>query len=245
MKNLFEKIKNEMVRAKEFAFSLRKQEVSKSEIASMIDHTLLSPDARAEQIENLCFEAIKYRFHSVCVNPFRVSLASEKLESTNIKVASVIAFPFGATSSKAKAEETRRALSDGADEFDMVINIGALKDSEYERVYNDIRAVVEEASGRIVKVIIESALLNFEEKVAACVISKEAGALFVKTSTGYSKGGAVAEDVALMRFIVGDKLGVKASGGIHTYEDAVKMIQAGANRIGASHSVEIVSSDNR
>ncbi len=241
MEDLLEKIKSEIIRARGFAFLPHKQEISKSEVASIIDHTLLSPDAKARQIENLCLEAVNYKFHSVCVNPFRVSLASEKLEGTNVKVASVIAFPFGATSSKAKAEETRQALSDGADEFDMVINIGALKDSEYEKVYDDIKAVVEEASGRIVKVIIESALLSFEEKIAACVISKEAGALFVKTSTGYSKGGAVAEDVALMRFVVGDKIGVKASGGIHTYEDAVKMIQAGATRIGASHSVEIVS----
>ncbi len=240
MEDLSGKIKNEIIRAKKFVFSPSKREISKPEIASMIDHTSLSPNASAKQIEKLCFEAIDNKFHSVCVNPFRVPLASKKLEGTDVKVASVIAFPFGATSPKAKAEETRWALSNGSDEFDMVMNIGALKDLEYEKVYDDIKAVVEEARGRIVKVIIETALLNFEEKVAACVISKEAGALFVKTSTGYSKGGAVAEDVALMRFVVGDELGVKAAGGIHTYEDAVEMILAGANRIGASHSLEIV-----
>ena len=242
-KNLSEKIKSEIIRAKDFVFTPRDLEISKSEIAPMIDHTLLSADATAKQIESLCVEAINYKFYSVCVNPFRVSLAVKKLERTNVKVTSVVGFPFGATSSKIKAEETKWTLLNGADEFDMVINIGALKDLEYEKVFDDIKAVVEEAKGRIVKVIVENALLNFEEKVAACVISKEAGAKFVKTSTGYSKSGAVPEDVALMRFVVGDEIGVKAAGGIHTYEDAVKMIRAGANRIGASHSVEIVTGD--
>ncbi len=241
MSDLLEKVENETIRAKGFVFNPKKKAITKSEIAAMIDHTLLSPDATDSQVEKLCIEAVKYSFHSVCVNPIKVPFSSKQLFGTNVKVASVIAFPFGATAAKVKASETRWVVDHGADEIDMVMNVGALKDSKYEEVYNDIKSVVEAANGKLVKVIIETALLSFDEKVAACVVSKEAGAQFVKTSTGYSKGGAIAEDVSLMKFVVGDKMGVKASGGIHSFEDAVEMFQAGASRIGASHSVEIVS----
>jgi deoxyribose-phosphate aldolase len=240
MDGLMVKIEKEILRAKTFSFRAQRCELSKDDLARMIDHTLLSPDATSSEIEKICDEAKKYNFYSVCVNSFRVPTSFEKLRNTKVKIASVVAFPFGAVSSKLKAEETRWAIENGADEVDMVINIGALKDSEFEEVYDDISAVVESAKGKTVKVIIETALLTFEEKVAACVISKEARATFVKTSTGYSKGGATAEDVALMRFVVGTSMGVKASGGIHSYEDALKMVCAGATRIGASKSVDIM-----
>ncbi len=241
MADLTEKIENEIIRAKGFVFTPSDKIATREKIASMIDHTLLSPDATNSQIEKLCDEAVKYAFHSVCVNPINIPLASKILSGTNVKIASVVAFPFGATSPSIKASETRWVIEHGADEIDMVINIGALKDERYEDVYADVKAVVEAAQNKIVKVIIETALLNFKQKVAACVISKEAGAHFVKTSTGYSKGGATAEDVALMKYVVGDKMEVKASGGIHSFEDALRMFRAGATRIGASHSVEIVT----
>ncbi len=240
MNGLLEKIESEILRARKFKFEAKKIDIQKDKLAHMIDHTLLSPDATSSQISKLCDEAIKYGFYSVCVNSFRVSEVFDELKGSNVKIASVVAFPFGAVPTKIKAEETKWAIEHGADEIDMVVNIGLLKDSEYDEVYDDVKSVVEAAKNRVVKVIIETALLNFEEKVAACVISKESGAHFVKTSTGYSKGGATPEDVALMRFVVGEKMGVKASGGIHTYDDAVRMISAGANRIGASHSVEII-----
>ncbi|HEU23573.1 MAG: deoxyribose-phosphate aldolase [Mesoaciditoga sp.] len=239
MNGLVSKIEKEIIRAKDFQFNPSKISISKSELASMIDHTLLSPDATSSQIDKVCDEALKFNFYSVCVNSLWVPHVFERVNGKS-KVTSVVAFPFGAVSSKIKSVEASWAVEHGADEIDMVINIGALKDSEYTEVYDDIKAVVEAARGKTVKVIIETALLSFEEKVAACVISKEAGAHFVKTSTGYSKGGAVDKDVALMRFVVGEKMGVKASGGIHSYEDAAKMIAAGANRIGASRSVEII-----
>lgn len=241
MSALLEKIEKEISRSKhDFSFNPKISKISAPVIARMIDHTLLSPDATSLQIKKLCDEALKYNFYSVCVNPIRVPDAFDILKESGIKIASVVAFPFGTTASKIKAEETRWAIEHGADEIDMVMNIGAVKESKYEEVYDDIKAVVEASKDKTVKVIIETALLNFEEKIAACVISKEAGANFVKTSTGYSKAGAVAEDVALMRFIVGEKIGVKAAGGIHSYDDAVKMISAGANRIGASRSIEII-----
>ncbi len=241
MSNMLGKIENETIRAKGFLFNPKKKAITRSKIASMIDHTLLSPDATDSQIEKLCIEAVKYSFHSVCVNPTDVPFASKQLFGTNVKVASVVAFPFGATAAEIKASETRWVVDHGADEIDMVINIGALKDSKYDDVFDDIKSVVEAAKGKIVKVIIETSLLSVDEKVAACVISKEAGAQFVKTSTGYSKGGAVAKDVALMKSVIGDKMKVKASGGIHTFQDAVEMFQAGASRIGASRSVDIVT----
>lgn len=241
MSELLEKIEKEISRSrKDFSFNPKISKIPAKDIARMIDHTLLSPDATSSQIEKLCDEAVYYNFYSVCVNPIRVPDAFVILKESGIKIASVIAFPFGATSSKIKAEETKWAIEHGADEIDMVINIGAVKESEYEEVYDDIKAVVEASKDKAVKVIIETALLDFEEKIAACVVSKAAGAHFVKTSTGYSKAGAMAEDVALMRFVVGEKMGVKAAGGIHSYDDAVKMISAGANRIGASRSIEII-----
>ncbi len=240
MNGLLEKIESEILRAKKFKFEAKKIDVQKDELAHMIDHTLLSPDATSSQISKLCDEAIKYGFYSVCVNSFRVPEVFDELKGSNVKIASVVTFPFGAVSTKIKTEETKWAIEHGADEIDMVMNVGLLKDSEYDEVYDDVKSVVEAAKNRVVKVIIETALLNFEEKVAACVISKAGGAHFVKTSTGYSKGGATPEDVALMRFVVGEKVGVKASGGIRTYDDAVRMISAGASRIGASRSVEII-----
>ena len=208
--------------------------------ASMIDHTLLKPEATKSQIEKLCEEAKKYEFASVCVNPTWVNLSSTLLKGTNVKVCTVIGFPLGATTSDVKAFETKNAIENGAEEIDMVINIGALKDGDYDLVRDDIKAVVEAANGTLVKVIIETALLTDEEKIKACELSVEAGADFVKTSTGFSTGGATVEDVALMRKTVGPTIGVKASGGVRSLEDMQKMIEAGATRIGASSGVAIM-----
>ncbi len=212
-------------------------------IAKMIDHTLLKPEATPKDIEKLCFEAIQYQFASVCVNPCYVKLASEILKDRKVKVCAVIGFPLGANRTETKVFETEKAIEDGAQEVDMVMNIGMLKGGYYEYVEQDIRAVVNVAhkKGVLVKVILETALLTDEEKVKACLIAKRANADFVKTSTGFSKGGATAGDVALMRRVVGSAMGVKASGGIRTYEEALQMIKSGADRIGASASVRIVS----
>ncbi len=211
-------------------------------IASMIDHTLLKPDATPDQIAQLCFEARKFGFASVCVNPGHVKLCADLLRGSPVKVCTVIGFPLGATSPEAKVYETETALRDGATEIDMVINIGALKGGDYTWVARDIRSVVEtaHAAGAIVKVIIETSLLTDEEKVKACLLSKEAEADFVKTSTGFAGGGATVDDVVLMRRVVGPEMGVKASGGVHTYEEARSMVEAGATRIGASAGVKIV-----
>lgn len=211
-------------------------------IASMIDHTLLKPDATPDQIAQLCFEARKYGFASVCVNPGHVKLCADLLRGSDVKVCTVIGFPLGATSPEAKIYETETALRDGATEIDMVINIGALKGGDYTWVARDIRGVVEtaHAAGTIVKVIIETALLTDEEKIKACLLAKEAGADFVKTSTGFAGGGATVEDVALMRRVVGQEMGVKASGGVHTFEKAKSLVEAGATRIGASAGVKIL-----
>lgn len=210
-------------------------------IASMIDHTLLKPDATGEMIDKLCAEAKKYEFAAVCVNPYYVSRAKELLKDTNIKVATVIGFPLGANTKEVKAFETEDAIKNGADEVDMVINIGALKSEEYDVVIDDIKSVVKAANGKaIVKVIIETCLLTEEEKIMACKLAKEAGADYVKTSTGFSTGGATVEDVKLMKEIVGDSLKIKASGGIRDYKTAKAMIDAGASRIGASASIKIV-----
>lgn len=210
-------------------------------IESMIDHTLLKPDATDKMIENLCSEAIEYGFAAVCVNPFYVKKAKELLEGNNVKVATVIGFPLGANKKEVKAFETEEAIKDGADEVDMVINIGALKNKDYATVKEDIKAVVEAAKGKaIVKVIIETCLLTDEEKIKACELAKEAGADFVKTSTGFSTGGATVEDVKLMKNTVGNSMKIKASGGIRDYATAKAMIDAGASRIGASSSVKIV-----
>jgi deoxyribose-phosphate aldolase len=211
-------------------------------LAGMIDHTLLKPDATSDKIAQLCFEARKYHFASVCVNPTHVKLCADLLRGSDVAVCTVIGFPLGATSAEVKAFETRNALDNGATEIDMVINIGALKAGENETVARDIRGVVEvaHAAGRLVKVIIETALLTDEEKVIACLLAKEAGADYVKTSTGFSGGGATVHDIELMRKTVGPNIGVKASGGIHSHEDAEAMVAAGATRIGASAGVKII-----
>src|SRR5512138_2353546 len=211
-------------------------------LAKMIDHTLLKPDATQQEVAQLCFEARKYGFASVCVNPTWVSLCAQLLQGSPVKVCTVIGFPLGATSSETKAFETETAIRQGATEIDMVINIGALKARDLDAVAKDIRGVVNAAHAKniIVKVIIETALLTDEEKTIASLISKEAGADFVKTSTGFAGGGATVHDVALMRKAVGPEMGVKASGGVKTYEDAAKMIKAGATRIGASAGVKII-----
>ena len=212
------------------------------DIAKMIDHTLLKPDATQQEIAQLCFEARKHGFASVCVNPTWVSLCAQLLQGSAVKVCTVIGFPLGATSSETKAFETETAIRQGATEIDMVINIGALKARDLDTVAKDIRGVVNAAHARgiIVKVIIETSLLTDEEKTIASLISKEAGADFVKTSTGFAGGGATVHDVELMRKAVGPQMGVKASGGVRTYEDAASMIKAGATRIGASAGVKII-----
>ena len=208
-----------------------------------IDHTLLKPDASQEQIETLIEEAKKYDFASVCVNPTWVSFAAQALKATDVKVCTVIGFPLGANTPELKAFETSDAIQNGANEVDMVINIGALKSRNFDLVERDIRAVVEAAKGTLVKVIIETCLLTDDEKVKACQIAQKAGADFVKTSTGFSTGGATVRDVALMRKTVGPDMGVKASGGARSYEDALAFIEAGATRIGASSGVAIMEGD--
>jgi deoxyribose-phosphate aldolase len=210
-------------------------------ISKLIDHTLLKPQATSSEIEKLCEEAKQNQFASVCINPFYVSMASRLLEDTNVKVCTVIGFPLGASTSAVKAWEAADAVRNGADEIDMVINIGALKDRNDEAVQEDIAAVVRVAEDRIVKVIIETCLLTEEEKIRACRLSKEAGARFVKTSTGFSTGGATMEDVRLMKSVVGDSLEVKASGGVRNRDTMIQMVAAGASRIGTSNGVLIVT----
>lgn len=212
-------------------------------LAKMIDHTLLKPEATVQQIEQLCNEAKKFQFASVCINPSYVPLCANLLKDTSVKVCTVIGFPLGATTSETKAAETDEVIRNGATEVDMVINVGRLKSKEYEYVERDIFSVVQVAKrhGMLSKVIIETGLLTDEEKVIACMLAKRAGADFVKTSTGFSKGGATAGDIALMRYVVGSAMGVKASGGVRTREDALKMVASGADRIGASASVAIAS----
>jgi len=215
------------------------------DLARMIDHTLLKPDATQKEIEKLGAEAKQYGFASVCINPSHVKLCATLLRDTDVKVCTVIGFPLGATSSAAKAFETDRAIKDGAREVDMVINVGMLKSGEYEYVQEDILSVVSVAHsfGVLAKVIIETGLLTDEEKVKACMLAKRAGADFVKTSTGFAKGGATVGDIALMRKVVGPELGVKASGGVRSQEDALALIASGADRIGASASVKIVTGE--
>ncbi|MBD3223976.1 MAG: deoxyribose-phosphate aldolase [Caldithrix sp.] len=215
----------------------------KYELAHWIDHTYLKPDASLEEIEQICKQAEEFKFASVCINPVWVELAYKRLRHAYPKVCTVIGFPLGATLSEVKALETEKVVEQGADEVDMVINIGALKSGDLKSVEKDIRSVVRAARRRTIKVIIETCLLTDEEKVQACVVARHAGANYVKTSTGFSKGGATAQDVALMRKIVGQDLGVKASGGVRTYEDACQMVEAGATRIGASASVAIVKNN--
>jgi len=213
-----------------------------SGIAGLIDHTLLKPEATAADIERICMEAAQYRFASVCINPCWVALASRLLEGSGVKVCTVVGFPLGASATEAKVLETAIALRCGAREIDMVQNIGALRSGDVLRVRQDIAAVVDaaHAAGALVKVILETALLNQEQKVLACQLAQQAGADFVKTSTGFGPGGATAEDIALMRATVSGTMGVKASGGIRTLSDVNKMVAAGATRIGASAGVTIV-----
>ncbi|HFI0120974.1 TPA: deoxyribose-phosphate aldolase [Streptococcus suis] len=208
-----------------------------------IDHTVLKPETTKEQVAKVLEEAKEYDFASVCINPTWVSFAAEGLKDTDVKVCTVIGFPLGANTPAVKAFETKDAIANGADEIDMVINIGALKDKNYDLVLEDIKAVVESSGDKLVKVIIETCLLTDEEKVKACELSKEAGADFVKTSTGFSTGGATVADVALMRKTVGPEMGVKASGGARSYEDAIAFIEAGATRIGASSGVAIMKGE--
>ncbi len=212
-----------------------------SEVANLIDHTLLKPEVTRDQIIKLCEEAKKYNFASVCVNPGWVKTCSELLKGTEVKVCTVIGFPLGATTTATKAAETREAIANGADEIDMVINIGALKAGENELVYQDIKGVVDAAQGRVVKVIIETALLTDEEKIRACKLSKQAGAHYVKTSTGFASGGATLADIALMRAVVGPDIGVKASGGVRDFNQVKNLLEVGATRVGASASIAIIS----
>lgn len=211
-------------------------------LARFIDHTLLKPDATEEQIAKVCSEAMENDFYSVCINPYWVPLATGLLEGTSVKVCTVIGFPLGATTTKAKAFEAEEAVAQGAAEVDMVMNVGALKSGDYDLVRNDIQTVVKTVHGRaIVKVILETCLLNETEKIKACELSVAAGAHFVKTSTGFGPGGATVEDISLMRRVVGPDIGVKASGGIRDYDTAIAMIKAGATRIGTSSGVKIIT----
>lgn len=214
------------------------------ELNKYIDHTLLKADATAKDIEKLCLEAKEYDFASVCINPSRVRQAAELLKESDVRVCTVIGFPLGATSTESKVFETKQAILDGASEIDMVINIGYIKDKNFDAVRDDIKAVNDVKGDAILKVIIETCLLNDEEKVMACNLAVDAGADFVKTSTGFSTGGAKVNDVVLMKKTVGDKAKVKASGGIKTHGEAVSMIAAGADRIGASSGIMIVTGDN-
>lgn len=222
---------------------IQKIDKTPTQIASLIDHTLLKPDATQAMVAQLCKEAERFQFASVCVNPTHVQFAASQIEkASGVKVCAVVGFPLGATTTKEKVSETETAIAAGATEIDMVINIGAVKGGDYEFTLNQITAVTQTAHqhNAICKVIIETSYLNTEEKIRVCQIAKEAGADFVKTSTGFSGGGATVEDVALMRHTVGQKLGVKASGGVRSLDDAKRMIAAGANRLGVSAGVSIM-----
>lgn len=216
--------------------------MDKNTMASMIDHTILKQEASAEQVKKTCLEAAENHFAAVCVNPCYVRLCAKYLKGTGVKVATVAGFPLGATTTAVKAFETREAIENGAEEVDMVINDGFIKSGDWDAVFEDVKAVVDAADKKaVVKVILENCLLTDDEKVKACEIVKAAGADFVKTSTGFSKAGATAEDVALMRKTVGPDMGVKAAGGIRSTEDALKMIEAGANRLGSSAGIQIIA----
>ena len=215
---------------------------SGSALAEFIDHTLLKPEATQDQIVQLCDEAERFGFASVCVNPFWVSLCARRLSDSKVHVCAVIGFPLGANLTSVKVYDTEKAIEDGAREIDMVVNIGMLKSGDLEYVERDIRAVVDVARTHrvLTKVILETCLLSDEEKTKACLLAKSAGADFVKTSTGFNKKGATADDVALMRRVVGDSMGIKAAGGVRTREEAELMIRHGANRIGTSSSLQII-----
>jgi len=208
----------------------------------LFDHTILKADATKEDVKKVCEEAMAYSFCSVCVNSYYVPYVAELLHGSDVKICTVVGFPLGAMSTRAKALEAKIAVMDGADEVDMVINIGALKDKDYDVVLEDIKAVKEACGNALLKVIIETCLLTDEEKVKACELSKEANADFVKTSTGFSTAGAKVEDVRLMRETVGNDMGVKASGGIHDKEFANALVEAGASRLGTSATIKIVES---
>ena len=206
----------------------------------LIDHTVLKPETQEEVVVKLCQEALEHNFASVCVNPTYVELCAKLLKGSEVKVCTVIGFPLGANTKEVKGFEATDAVNKGAEEIDMVINIGALKDKKDEYVYEEIKYIKECCKGKLLKVIIETCLLTDEEKVRACELSKKAGADYVKTSTGFSTGGATKEDIALMRKTVGPELGVKASGGVRTYEDMIVMVEAGASRIGTSNGVKLM-----
>lgn len=213
-----------------------------SDLAKYIDHTLLKPESSAEQVDQLCDEAAEYHFHSVCVNSSMVERCARRLGGTGVKVCAVVGFPLGAMDSRTKSFEARNAVANGAEEIDMVLNVGALKAGNLKTVREDMLAVRRACrKGIILKVILETCLLTDEEKVLGCQIAKDIGADFVKTSTGFSKGGATVADVALMRRVVGPAMGVKAAGGIRSFEDAVQMIRAGATRLGTSSGVMLVT----
>lgn len=215
--------------------------MDKKALASIVDHTILKPEATREIVIEYCRQAVEYGFASVCINPCFVKLAAEELKNTNVKVCTVIGFPLGANSTETKVHEATAAVAQGAHELDMVINIGALKEGNLEYVEQDIRQVVSASGNALVKVIIETCYLTDEEKVIACKLAKNAGAHFVKTSTGFGSAGATAADVALMRQTVGNVMGVKAAGGIRSFKDAAAMVEAGASRIGTSSGIKIIN----
>ncbi len=214
--------------------------MDKKDLARLIDHTLLKSETKIEDIKKLCEEALKYQFYSVCINPCYVKTAKEFLKNSDIKICTVISFPLGASTIKTKIYEATEAIENGADEIDMVMNIGMFKSNKYEYIYEEISSIKKAIEYRILKVIIETSILSEEEKIKASEIIKKSGANFVKTSTGFSQGGATKEDVLLIRKSVGDNFGIKASGGIKTYQQAVELINAGATRIGSSSSVKIM-----
>lgn len=216
-------------------------EITKKNVAGIIDHTLLKQQASEEQIAKICEEAKEYSFASVCVNPCYVKQCAEALKDSTVNVCTVIGFPLGATTTASKAFETKDAVANGAVEIDMVVNVGWIKSGKWDEVKADIEGVVAAADGKLVKVIIETCLLTDEEKIQVCTIAKESGADFVKTSTGFSTGGATPADVAIMRKTVGPKMGVKASGGIHNAEEAIACIEAGATRLGVSAGIAVVN----
>jgi len=235
------------------AYPRRSQLIPSEEVATMntahlaefIDHTLLKPDTTAEQVKTLCREALQFKCASVCVNSSQIKLCAQLLKGSELPICSTIGFPFGTTASRAKAAETTDAIEAGASEIDMVINIGRLKDREWSYVRDDISAVIEAATGHPVKVILETGHLTKEEKIAACLLSAAAGAAFVKTSTGFGRGGATVEDIMLMRFLTGPYMGVKASGHIRDAKTVRSMLAAGANRIGTSSTTAIVAGKTR
>lgn len=210
------------------------------DINKYFDHTILKPDATAKQVEKICKEALKYGFASVCVNQYRTKMVSQMLKDSDVKVCTVVGFPLGAVATEVKIAEAKLAIADGAEEIDMVINVGALKDKDYDYVLTDIRIVKEVCKDLVLKVIIETCLLDEEEKKKACELCVEAGADYVKTSTGFSTAGANKEDVALMKKETAGRAKVKASGGIHSYEEAMEMIEAGADRLGTSATINIL-----